>query len=305
MSKNKINALDLKDQGNAALKAKNPQLAIQLYSQAIALFANEPTFFTNRAAVFLELGKFEKAKQDCQDALKLDSKNIKAHYRLGLAFTNLKQNANAVKHLEIAQTLDPNNAAIREALGKVKLLPDMPPEFSKLFAENSAILQSFAGEKLQAHASAIDMGMDLFKMCFGQITNLQSFQEFLRAQNGKDLLAMHASGSKSFSKFASVTSQEQSKQSVQTLQSMLRDNVEKLCGFLDGMQFAIEYEKISGVTLGTMLANPFALMQNQEQYAKLKQVQEVYMSAMDPYAFIKFVQELGQFLADAISKWQN
>jgi serine/threonine-protein phosphatase 5 len=47
----KEEAIALKDKGNVAFKEHNWPEAIALYSQAIDLYGEEPSFYTNRAQV--------------------------------------------------------------------------------------------------------------------------------------------------------------------------------------------------------------------------------------------------------------
>ena len=47
----KEKATESKDKGNAAFKLNNFNEAIDLYTQAIMVYAKEPIFFTNRAQV--------------------------------------------------------------------------------------------------------------------------------------------------------------------------------------------------------------------------------------------------------------
>jgi DnaJ family protein C protein 7 len=44
----------LKNKGNEAFKRNNYQQAIELYSEAIDCYGNEPAFYTNRAIAYLK-----------------------------------------------------------------------------------------------------------------------------------------------------------------------------------------------------------------------------------------------------------
>jgi tetratricopeptide (TPR) repeat protein len=64
--------------------------AIDCYSQAINQNSSDKKavsiYYSNRAAVNLSYGNFKKVIEDCQEAINLDEKNIKAYWRATKAF---------------------------------------------------------------------------------------------------------------------------------------------------------------------------------------------------------------------------
>ncbi|GAB4834235.1 Hsp70-Hsp90 organizing protein 3 [Ancistrocladus abbreviatus] len=58
-----------KEAGNAAYKKKDFETAIQHYTKAIELDDEEISFLTNRAAVYLEMGKYAECIKDCDKAV--------------------------------------------------------------------------------------------------------------------------------------------------------------------------------------------------------------------------------------------
>ncbi|KAL6911513.1 hypothetical protein ACP4OV_000318 [Aristida adscensionis] len=75
----------LKEKGNSAFKRRQWSKAIEFYSEAIGLNDTNATYYCNRAAAYLELGRFKQAEADCDRALLLDRKNVKAYLRRGTA----------------------------------------------------------------------------------------------------------------------------------------------------------------------------------------------------------------------------
>ncbi|XP_073047843.1 hsp70-Hsp90 organizing protein 3-like [Primulina eburnea] len=65
----KAQAQKEKDNGNAAYKKKDFETAIQHYSKAVDLDDEDISFLTNRAAVYLEMGKYEDCIKDCDKAV--------------------------------------------------------------------------------------------------------------------------------------------------------------------------------------------------------------------------------------------
>lgn len=50
---------------------------------------NTPTYFTNRALCYLKKKQWERAAQDCRNALDLDRALVKGHFFLGQALVEL------------------------------------------------------------------------------------------------------------------------------------------------------------------------------------------------------------------------
>lgn len=62
---------------------------MNFYSEAIKLNDKNATYYSNRAAACLELGRFQQAEEDCSKAISIDKKNVKAYLRRGTARENL------------------------------------------------------------------------------------------------------------------------------------------------------------------------------------------------------------------------
>ncbi|KAG9452421.1 hypothetical protein H6P81_005325 [Aristolochia fimbriata] len=58
-----------KEAGNAAYKKKDFETAIQHYTKALELDDEDISFLTNRAAVYLEMGKYDECIKDCDKAV--------------------------------------------------------------------------------------------------------------------------------------------------------------------------------------------------------------------------------------------
>ncbi|XP_057465351.1 translocon at the outer membrane of chloroplasts 64-like [Actinidia eriantha] len=98
-----------KEKGNQAFKDKQYQKAISFYTEAIKLSGNNATYYSNRAAAYLELGSFLQAEADCTNAISLDKKNVKAYLRRGTAREMLGYYKEAVEDFSYALVLEPTN----------------------------------------------------------------------------------------------------------------------------------------------------------------------------------------------------
>ncbi|OAY46519.1 outer envelope protein 64, chloroplastic [Manihot esculenta] len=113
------NAEMAKEKGNQAFKDKQWQKAVSYYTEAIRLSGKNATYYSNRAAAYLELGSFIQAEADCTEAINLDKKNVKAYFRRGTAREMLGYYKEAIEDFKYALVLEPTNK--RAALSAQRL----------------------------------------------------------------------------------------------------------------------------------------------------------------------------------------
>ncbi|KAK0478169.1 hypothetical protein IW261DRAFT_1482238 [Armillaria novae-zelandiae] len=109
----KTRAERIKEEGNAAFRAKNYRQATELYTQAIDLNPAEPSYLTNRAASSMALKRFKPALEDCRLAstLQASSPNPKTLLRLARCQFALGSPTPALSTLNTIFSLDPKNDA--------------------------------------------------------------------------------------------------------------------------------------------------------------------------------------------------
>jgi tetratricopeptide (TPR) repeat protein len=73
----------LKEQGNAAMKAGQIEHAIKMYSRALELDSSNAAAYNNRSQAYIALSLFEKAAADSTSCVALEPQNTKALYRRG------------------------------------------------------------------------------------------------------------------------------------------------------------------------------------------------------------------------------
>ncbi|KAF8389993.1 hypothetical protein HHK36_024513 [Tetracentron sinense] len=122
LSSNKItqeeSAEIAKEKGNMAFKEKQWQKAISFYTEAIKLSGKNATYYSNRAAAYLELGSFLQAEADCSTAISLDKKNVKAYLRRGTAREMLGYYKEAIEDFTYALVLYFTYALVLEPTNK-------------------------------------------------------------------------------------------------------------------------------------------------------------------------------------------
>lgn len=111
-----------KEKGNQAFKDKQWQKAVGFYTEAIKLSGNNATYYSNRAAAYLEMGSFLQAEADCTKAINLDKKNVKAYLRRGTAREMLGYYKDAIEDFRYALVLEPTNKRASLSADRLKKL---------------------------------------------------------------------------------------------------------------------------------------------------------------------------------------
>jgi serine/threonine-protein phosphatase 5 len=109
----------LKAEANAKFKESKFEDAISLYTQAIELYPTS-VLYANRAFTNIKLENYGAALSDADEAITLDPFNVKAHYRHGTANFALGRVRDARQDFEEALKIEPGNRETREKLDEVK-----------------------------------------------------------------------------------------------------------------------------------------------------------------------------------------
>ena len=98
---------------NANRQIKNYSEAIRQCKRAIELAPEVSLYYETLADIYYELQNFIEAKKFYKEAVFIDPKNARAHTFLGILQSKDKEHDTAIKSLEIAVSLDPDNVNIR------------------------------------------------------------------------------------------------------------------------------------------------------------------------------------------------
>jgi tetratricopeptide (TPR) repeat protein len=105
--------------GNAYSELQKYKEAIELYSKAIKLDANDATFFSNRCAAYLNLNNYGDALKDAEKCIKLKPDWSKGYYRKGCVLVEQKKYEEAASSLREALRYDADSADIKAKLDEV------------------------------------------------------------------------------------------------------------------------------------------------------------------------------------------
>ncbi|GFP81789.1 hsp70-hsp90 organizing protein 1 [Phtheirospermum japonicum] len=103
-----------KEAGNAAYKKKDFETAINHYSKAIELDDEDISFLTNRAAVYLEMGKYEDCIKDCDQAVER-GRELRSDFKM-IARALTRKGSALVKMAKCSQDYDPAIEIFQKAL---------------------------------------------------------------------------------------------------------------------------------------------------------------------------------------------
>lgn len=110
---------DLKEKGNAAVKSKDFQKAIDFYTQALAIDSTSEAaaaLFSNRALCWQSLNNYEKAMSDSEECIRLRPTWLKGYFRKGVALEAMNNLDEAYKAFREAYNQDKENTETGEKL---------------------------------------------------------------------------------------------------------------------------------------------------------------------------------------------
>lgn len=110
----KIEAQKEKELGNAAYKKKDFETAIQHYTKAMDLDDEDISYITNRAAVYLEMGKYEECINDCDKAVER-GRELHSDYKM-IARALTRKGTAYVKMAKCSKDYEPAIEAFQKAL---------------------------------------------------------------------------------------------------------------------------------------------------------------------------------------------
>ncbi|XP_076886813.1 hsp70-Hsp90 organizing protein 2-like [Bidens hawaiensis] len=110
----KARAQKEKEAGNAAYKKKDFETAIERYSKAIELDDGDISFLTNRAAVYLEMGKYDECIKDCEKAVER-GRELRSDYKM-VARALTRKGTALVKMAKTSKDFEPAIETFQKAL---------------------------------------------------------------------------------------------------------------------------------------------------------------------------------------------
>jgi len=100
--------------GNALFAAGNYAAAIEQYLQAVAVDATVPAYWSNMAACYEKLKKYEEMADAARSCIKADKTFIKGYFRLATAQKQMNDLSGCIKTLESGLAVNSSNADLKQ-----------------------------------------------------------------------------------------------------------------------------------------------------------------------------------------------
>lgn len=147
-------AVDLKNEGNEALRAKDYPKALQLYEQALGKWGTDPkdtAMVYNMAVCAYQTKAFDKAIKLFDEAIGLNYKKSTAVLYKANTYKAMKNDAEYVKALEEALTISPNDDKVKGMLATVYV-----KEANVFYTAGATILKTAAADVAAAKYKTTD-----------------------------------------------------------------------------------------------------------------------------------------------------
>ncbi|MBV5312644.1 MAG: tetratricopeptide repeat protein [Prolixibacteraceae bacterium] len=147
-------AIDLKNEGNEALRTKDYSKALQLYEQALGKWGTDPkdtAMVYNMAVCAYQTKSFDKAIKLLDESIALNYKKSTAILYKANTYKALKKDAEYLKTLEEALVLSPNDDKIKGMLASVYV-----KEANVFYTAGATILKTAAADVAAAKYKTTD-----------------------------------------------------------------------------------------------------------------------------------------------------
>jgi TPR repeat protein len=176
-------AVELKDQGNAALKNGDPAGAASLYTEAIGLDPTNHILFSNRSCVRLKLGDSSGALEDAVECIDLQPTFSKGFIRAASASEALGQLGDACRYLQRGLSVDPTNMPLTKKLAaasvKMEVSASEEEGHSSVQRWEAELANESLPEQERANA-AISLGSVYIRGQFGKAKDPEKSIHFFR-----------------------------------------------------------------------------------------------------------------------------
>ena len=141
---NKMDANAWKTKGNELFSAKDFPAAVEAFSKAIELDANNHVLYSNRSACYASMQQYDEAVDDAEKCVSLSPAWSKGYVRLGAAFHGVGEHDQAIDAYNKGLALEPDNAALKAGLESVErdkraatAAPPRADPFAKAFSPDA------------------------------------------------------------------------------------------------------------------------------------------------------------------------
>jgi stress-induced-phosphoprotein 1 len=141
-----------KNEGNEAFKHGKWELAVEKYSEAIAIDGTNHVYYSNRSAAYAGANKFQEAADDAAKCIEVNPDFVKAYHRHGVALKGLKKYEEALATLRTGQRKDFNNRDLNKLITEIEPLQARVEETRRSGLDPVALLKEKGNDAFKAAA---------------------------------------------------------------------------------------------------------------------------------------------------------
>ncbi|XP_016367553.1 RNA polymerase II-associated protein 3 [Sinocyclocheilus rhinocerous] len=196
-------ALTEKEKGNECFRDGRYDSAIECYTRGMDADPYSPVLPTNRAACFFRLNKFAVAESDCNLAIALDGKYVKAYIRRAAARAALNKHQDALEDYEMVLELDPGSSEAQSEIQKLQQVLGSSGRTEEKSESDAEPLQQLQEQQRKQEAVVQkDRGNAYFKEgkyeaaveCYSRGMEADGTNALLPANRAMAYLKLHSSG---------------------------------------------------------------------------------------------------------------
>ncbi|EGG22816.1 hypothetical protein DFA_04946 [Cavenderia fasciculata] len=186
MFDNVSESLKYKDIGNKFFQQQKYKDAVEYYTLAIDLDPSSSILFSNRAIAYIKLKNFHQAEADCNRSINLDSTNVKAYHRRGLALKEQKRYRESLNDFIVVSKKDPaNKEAQTEIKGLYELIKRQPPQPQQQESEKTPIQPTQLVQPVESVQPKIQIKQDVNNKMEIEPTTTTTQQQIKQDVNNK------------------------------------------------------------------------------------------------------------------------
>ncbi|XP_020574530.1 inactive TPR repeat-containing thioredoxin TTL3-like [Phalaenopsis equestris] len=216
----RLDAEELKEIGNEEYNKGRYAEAIAIYDRAILIDPDKASYWNNKAAALIGLGRLLDAVEECREAIRIDPYYFRAHQRLANLYIRLGEAERAAKHYKLAKNEasydDISRAkAVEILIGKCREAKSLR-DWNILLKESQSAISAGVDSSPQIFAYQAEAFLMLFKMDDAEESMLDAPEfdtdastKFFGAPSNAYYLSVRAQVDMAVGKFENAVSQAQ------------------------------------------------------------------------------------------------
>lgn len=151
-----MKAEEYKIEGNKYFSQGHYPEAIKSYTKAIECQENY-IYYSNRSACYSAVGNYQKAIEDADKCISLNSSWTKGYYRKAIALSCLEKYAEALSVLKQGQILDPHDISLNQKIEDITIKMSTTPAGAEKLKGNDFYRQGLFPNAIDCYSRALNL----------------------------------------------------------------------------------------------------------------------------------------------------